>query len=54
MSHRPNSLVPEHPRSALGTAGLRGLDWAPRQRPHCPLSDRRDASYLARLRPGSF
>jgi hypothetical protein len=28
MSHRPNSLVPEHPRSALGTAGLRGIDWA--------------------------
>jgi len=28
MSHRPNSLVPEHPRSALGTAGLRRFDWA--------------------------
>jgi hypothetical protein len=28
MRHRPNSLVPEHPGSVLGTAGLRGLDWA--------------------------
>jgi hypothetical protein len=28
MSHRPNSLVLKHPRSALGTAGLRGFDWA--------------------------
>ena len=37
MNHRPNTLVQEHPRSALGTAGLRRLDWAPRQRPHGPL-----------------
>ena len=28
MRHRPNSLVPKHRRSVLGTAGLRRLDWA--------------------------
>ena len=28
MRHRPNSLVLKHPGSVLGTAGLRGLDWA--------------------------
>src|ERR1035437_153867 len=26
-SRRPNSMVPEHPQSALGAEGLRGFDW---------------------------
>ena len=28
MDYRPNSLVPKHPRSVLGAAGLRRDDWA--------------------------